>query len=113
MKDPASTSPGSIMPGYPWMYTAALDTSHTEGKIIALRRLGVPYPAGFETEAAGQLREQAQQVATALTAAGQPAEADREIIALIAYLQRLGTDIKNWNLPQAATLLPTSRQGDR
>jgi hypothetical protein len=48
MKDPRSTSPGSIMPAYAWLYDTALDTTHTEGKIITLRRLGVPYPEGFE-----------------------------------------------------------------
>jgi cytochrome c oxidase cbb3-type subunit I/II len=113
MRNPSSTSPGSVMPGYPWLYTAALDTSHTEGKIIALRRLGVPYPAGFEGEAATNLRGQAQRIASELGRAGQPAEADREIIALIAYLQRLGTDIRNWNRPTSAAALTAAGQGDR
>ena len=36
------------MPAYTWIYDAPLDTSHTEGKIITLRKLGVPYPAGYE-----------------------------------------------------------------
>ena len=101
MQTPTSTSPGSIMPGYPWLFTSRLDTSHLEGKVIALRRLGVPYPAGFETEAAGNLRVQAERVAAGLKAAGQDAAPDREIIALIAYLQRLGTDIKSSNAPEA------------
>jgi cytochrome c oxidase cbb3-type subunit I/II len=107
MKTPEDTSPGSIMPGYPWLYTAALDTSHTEGKIIALRRLGVPYAPDFERQAVTDLRGQADRIATALRAAGQPADADREIIALIAYLQRLGTDVKKWSQPQAAAASPT------
>ena len=101
------------MPGYPWLYTAALDTTHTEGKIIALQRLGVPYPSGFEREATGSLREQALRIATDLGAAGQPIESDREIVALIAYLQRLGTDIKKWNLPASAALVPPSATGGR
>jgi cytochrome c oxidase cbb3-type subunit I/II len=94
MKDPKATSPGSLMPGYPWLYDRALDTSHAEGKIITLRRLGVPYPEGFEARAAADLREQAQRLAEGLQKAGFDAAADREIVALIAYLQRLGTDIK-------------------
>jgi cytochrome c oxidase cbb3-type subunit I/II len=94
MKDPTSTSPGSIMPAYPWLLNDTLDTSHTEGKIITLRRLGVPYPAGFEGEAAASLRTQAGRIAASLQATGQTVEPDREIVALIAYLQRLGTDIK-------------------
>jgi cytochrome c oxidase cbb3-type subunit I/II len=113
MKDPTSTSPGSIMPGYPWLYTAALDTSHVEGKIIALQRLGVPYPPGYEAEAVRELREQAERVSADLGAAGQSAEADREIIALIAYLQRLGTDIKRWSSPTAAAAVPPVDPGGR
>ena len=85
---------GSIMPGYPWLYDTKLDTSHIEGKIITLRRLGVPYPEGFEREAAAALDAEAARIASGLAAAGQKVEADREIVALIAYLQRLGTDIK-------------------
>ncbi len=94
MKDPTATSPGSVMPGYPWLYDSPLDTSHIEGKIITLRRLGVPYPEGFERAAEGSLRAQAASLAESMTRGGVPAKADREIIALIAYLERLGTDIK-------------------
>ncbi|HEX7088404.1 MAG TPA: cytochrome-c oxidase, cbb3-type subunit I [Vicinamibacterales bacterium] len=94
MKEPTATSPGSIMPGYPWLYERKLDTSHIEGKIITLRRLGVPYPEGFEHEARAALEEQAARIAGGLTSAGLPIDPDREIVALIAYLQRLGTDIK-------------------
>lgn len=95
MAQPRSTSPGSIMPGYPWMYSNDLDVSHTEGKIIAMQRLGVPYPAGFEREAVRLLNEQADEVATKLMESGiKDVNPKKEIIALIAYLQRLGTDIK-------------------
>ncbi|HEY0872070.1 MAG TPA: cytochrome-c oxidase, cbb3-type subunit I [Vicinamibacterales bacterium] len=94
MKEPTATSPGSIMPGYPWLYDSTLDTTHIEGKIITLRRLGVPYPDGFERTAGEALATQAAGIAAGLTQAGLAVEADREIVALIAYLQRLGTDIK-------------------
>jgi cytochrome c oxidase cbb3-type subunit I/II len=94
MKEPTATSPGSIMPGYPWLYSDRLDTSHVEGKVITLRRLGVPYPPGYERDAENDLRAQAQRIASGLAAGGIDAPADREIVALIAYLQRLGTDIK-------------------
>jgi cytochrome c oxidase cbb3-type subunit I/II len=94
MKTPGATSPGSIMPGYPWLYTQALDTRHVEGKVITLRRLGVPYPEGYERRAEGDLRAQAAKIADSLRQSGLDASADREIVALIAYLQRLGTDIK-------------------
>jgi cytochrome c oxidase cbb3-type subunit I/II len=94
MTDPSATSPGSLMPGYPWLTRTALDTSHIEGKVITLRRLGVPYPAGYETRAAQDLRAQAARIADGLKKSGIDVEADREIVAMIAYLQRLGTDIK-------------------
>jgi cytochrome c oxidase cbb3-type subunit I/II len=95
MKQPGATSPGSIMPGYAWLYDASLDTSHIEGKIITLRRLGVPYPEGYEQKAEADLKAQAARLADSMAKGGLPANADREIIALIAYLQRLGTDIKS------------------
>ena len=94
MKEPGATSPGSIMPGYPWLYSDRLDTSHVEGKVITLRRLGVPYPEGYEGRAEADLREQANRLARGLADGGLEAPSDREIVALIAYLQRLGTDIK-------------------
>ncbi|MGB2713070.1 MAG: cytochrome-c oxidase, cbb3-type subunit I [Vicinamibacterales bacterium] len=94
MRTPTATSPRSLMPGYLWMFQTKLDTSHIEGKIITLRRLGVPYGDGYERQAESDLRSQAVTIADGLTRGGFETQADREIIALIAYLQRLGTDIK-------------------
>jgi cytochrome c oxidase cbb3-type subunit I/II len=82
------------MPAYTWLYDDKLDLSHTEGKVITLRRLGVPYPAGFETKAMADAQAQAVRIAENLKKEGFEAQSDREIIALIAYLQRLGTDIR-------------------
>jgi cytochrome c oxidase cbb3-type subunit I/II len=94
MQDPVSMSPGSIMPRYPWLLEDALNVSSTPGKISALRSIGVPYPEGYEDQAVTDLTRQAEQIAADLQTQGVPAEPDKEIIALIAYLQRLGTDIK-------------------
>jgi cytochrome c oxidase cbb3-type subunit I/II len=94
MNDPKATSPGSIMPAYPWLASQQLDTTHVEGKVITLRRLGVPYPDGYEHRADADLRAQAAHIAAGLQGAGFRVAADREIVAMIAYLQRLGTDIK-------------------
>lgn len=103
MMEPRSTSPGSIMPGYPWMYERQLDISHTEGKIITMQKLGVPYPDGYERQAVTDLKAQAKGIADALQSSGfKDATADKEIIAVIAYLQRLGTDIKK--APTAAAV---------
>ena len=94
MENPRSMSPGSIMPSYAWLLTNTLDTSTTSAKINAMRSLGVPYQAGFENEANDLLTRQAEAITLDLQKNGVPAEPDKEIIALIAYLQRLGTDIK-------------------
>ncbi len=94
MKDPRSTSPGSIMPPYPWLLTQKLDTSPLPGRIKALRAVGVPYPKGYEQEAFADLEAQAAEIAESLKGQTIETEPDREIIAVIAYLQRLGTDIK-------------------
>jgi len=95
MEDPRTTSPGSVMPRYPWLLTQELDTSSLPSRIRALRKVGVPYPDGFEdAEAMQDLEAQAAQVVANLKEGLIEAQPDREIIALIAYLQRLGTDIK-------------------
>jgi cytochrome c oxidase cbb3-type subunit I/II len=94
MENPSSMSPGSLMPSYPWLHSNDLDISTTEAKINVMRSIGVPYPEGYEEMANDDLQNQAQQIAADLQNSGAPAEPDKEIIALIAYLQRLGTDIK-------------------
>jgi cytochrome c oxidase cbb3-type subunit I/II len=109
MAKPAATSPGSIMPAYTWLYGSRLDDSDIEGKIITLRRLGVPYAAGYERVALTDLRAQAGRIANGLKGSGLDASADREIIALIAYLQRLGTDIKDQ--PSDAPALASAPKG--
>ena len=94
MDNPRSMSPGSIMPSFPWLLTQNLDTTTTAAKIKALRKIGVPYTEGYENYANKDLATQADSITTDLINAGVPAESNKEIIALIAYLQRLGTDIK-------------------
>lgn len=96
MIDPTSMSPGSIMPAYPDLAEQPLDLSDLPAKITALRKLGTPYPRDFEKYAVSNAQEQAQTVAKNLAEQGVKEEglADKEIVAIIAYLQRLGTDIK-------------------
>ncbi len=102
MLDPQSMSPGSIMPPYPWLIRDDLNTDYTAAKIKTLQALKTPYPEGYADEAVADLKEQAQQIAESLNKDGieQEGLVDKEIVALIAYLQRLGTDIKP--KPQAA-----------
>ena len=87
-------SPGSLMPPYPWLITDPLDNSTLARKISVLRSLGVPYPEGFEDQALADLEAQAGETAARLQESRVEVPADREIIALIAYLQRMGTDIR-------------------
>ncbi len=94
MEEPTSMSPGSIMPNYPWLIEDELDIASTPAKIRAMQTLGVPYPAGFDAVAVNNLNEQANKIAEGLKKDGIEVKSDREIIAMIAYLQRLGTDIK-------------------
>ena len=94
MDNPRSMSPGSIMPPFPWLLTDDLDTSTTAAKIRAMQTLGVPYPKGFDQRGNELLEVQADSIAADLQRNKVPADPNKEIIALIAYLQRLGTDIK-------------------
>jgi cytochrome c oxidase cbb3-type subunit I/II len=94
MENPSSMSPGSLMPSYPWLLTNDLDISSTESKINVMRSIGVPYPEDYGEIANDELLKQAEEIAADLQEAGAPAEPNKEIIALIAYLQRLGIDIK-------------------
>ncbi|MGI4729765.1 MAG: cytochrome-c oxidase, cbb3-type subunit I [Janthinobacterium lividum] len=92
--DPRSMSPGSIMPNYDWLITQDLDTTTTASKINAMRTLGVPYPDGFEEIANKKLDRQAKKIAENLATDNIKVKSSKEIVAVIAYLQRLGTDIK-------------------
>ncbi|MGW1455811.1 cytochrome-c oxidase, cbb3-type subunit I [Salegentibacter agarivorans] len=112
MYDPQSTSSGSIMPSYKWIITDELDKSDTEAKMRALSKLGVPYTLEEIENAQQWMAEQGTQIEKNLyadpdfvktyEAEKEFAEQNgtefvemrnREIVALIAYLQRLGTDI--------------------
>jgi cytochrome c oxidase cbb3-type subunit I/II len=103
MYDPTLTSAGSIMPPYKWMITDDLNTSDLKSKIKALRAVGVPYPEGYEDQAEEDLKRQAKDIAENLmqdkkvqqiaAMEGISNLENKEIIAMIAYMQRLGRDI--------------------
>jgi cytochrome c oxidase cbb3-type subunit I/II len=113
MYDPQSTSSGSIMPAYQWLVRDELDRSNITGKLEAMVALGVPYSEEDIANANENMDAQALKIeqnlyfdpdfASNYEADKASAKAngerfvnmrDREIVALIAYLQRLGTDIK-------------------
>lgn len=94
MKDPRSTSPGSIMPTYPFLLEDRYDTAEIRNSVVALRRAGVPYTDAQLAELPRRVATQADAIVERLGQAGIRTTPDREIIALIAYLQRLGVDGK-------------------
>jgi cytochrome c oxidase cbb3-type subunit I/II len=100
MLDPTSMSPGSIMPRYPWLFSgdghdATLNTSLTVKKMKAMVALGVPYTDAEVAGALEHLNRQAAEIAQRLNEDPTiQVEPNEEIIALIAYLQRMGTDVK-------------------
>ncbi len=93
MMDPRSMSPGSLMPTYPWLAEQSIDKSQIPTKIEAMQTLGVPYPEGYQEFAVEDVETQAQQIVENLKNAGITVSPDKEIVALSAYVQRLGTDI--------------------
>src|SRR5690349_15626402 len=94
MMDPRIMSPGSIMPSYSFLLDNKIDTASTAAKIRAMQTLGVPYPAGYDKTANKDLMTQANGIRISLQLDKIETPKDAEIVALIAYLQRLGKDIK-------------------
>ncbi len=90
MMEPRSTSVGSNMPSYPHLFTDKFDQKSLLRKIAVMTRLGVPYPAMTADEIKMQALEQAVKIAEELKAQGKVAAPDTQIVALIAYLQKLG-----------------------
>ena len=93
MREPQSMSPGSIMPAYSWLYEQSLNTSQTQAKLNAMKKLGVPYDDAQIKNAVADLTKQSKEIQARLAGEKIKVGSDKEIIALIAYLQRLGTDI--------------------
>jgi cytochrome c oxidase cbb3-type subunit I/II len=110
MYDPQSTSSGSIMPAYQWLIRNELDKSQTEAKMKTMVSLGVPYSDEDIANAQQSMKEQGIKIEENLYTDPDFVKSyeadkneggsdfiemrDREIVAMIAYLQRLGTDIK-------------------
>jgi cytochrome c oxidase cbb3-type subunit I/II len=94
MLDPESISPGTNMPKYPWLFQKDIAFSSTYSKIHAMRKIGVPYPNGYESKANDDLKKQALIITKKLKGDKIDISPDKEIIALIAYLQRLGKDTR-------------------
>jgi cytochrome c oxidase cbb3-type subunit I/II len=94
MRDPRSTSPGSVMPAYPWLLRATVDPEDVRASVRALQKAGVPYTDAEVQGVPASLAAQGQEIVTSLAGANLETTADTEIVALIAYLQRLGQEGK-------------------
>jgi cytochrome c oxidase cbb3-type subunit I/II len=81
------------MPAYDWLYEQTLSTSQTQAKLNAMKKLGVPYTNAEIANAVTDLNTQSKAIQARLAEEKIKVSADKEIIAMIAYLQRLGTDI--------------------
>jgi cytochrome c oxidase cbb3-type subunit I/II len=93
-KNPQSIDSLSLMPAYPWFLTNDLNNKSLPKKIRVMQKLGVPYPEGYDAIALDDLKKQAEEIAQELRDAGiKDADPNKEIIAMIAYLHRLGKDI--------------------
>jgi cytochrome c oxidase cbb3-type subunit I/II len=94
LRDPRSTSPGSVMPAYPWLLEDRVAMQDVYASVRALEKLGVPYRNVTQETVAAAVRSQARAITNSLEGMEITTEPDREIVALIAYLQRLGLDGK-------------------
>ncbi|MES2648025.1 MAG: cytochrome-c oxidase, cbb3-type subunit I [Bacteroidota bacterium] len=106
MLKPTLVSPGSIMPQYSWLLDNDLDTTLTAGKIRAMQTMGVPYEPGYHKIAVKELLTQAEKIKEGLAKEKIKTPARKEIIAMIAYLQRMGKDIKGEKAASTAANTP-------
>ncbi len=95
LQDPRSTSPGSVMPTYAWLLADEYDPADVTASVGALATLGHPYADTSEAGVTRLLDEQASGIVGRLSDAKIQANPRSEAVAMIAYLQRLGTDGKN------------------
>ncbi len=105
MYEPSWITTGSIMPAYPWLFHDDMNTDLMPAKVRAMQTMGVPYEANYDKIAVADMKAQAKGIVEGLQADDDVKKMieseeiknleSKEIIALIAYLQRLGKDIKN------------------
>ena len=98
-EDPASVTQGSIMPRYAWMLEDDTDYSVIQKRVDVMAMLGVPYGEALK-RAEAMAREQAEQIGREIAEQGGPPNlAHKKVVAMTAYMQRLGKDIQG--VPEA------------
>ncbi|GHG63153.1 cytochrome-c oxidase, cbb3-type subunit I [Comamonas sp. JC664] len=90
MMDPRATSPGSNMPPYPWLAEQRITVKDAPKKLALMQRLGVPYSNADVDGAEVRQKAQAEVITADLATQGVQVAWDSEMVAIIAYLQRLG-----------------------
>ncbi len=94
LMDPQKMNEQSIMPRYDWFAKDDINLDLTPKKIRAMQTLGVPYPEGYDEQAVEELLWQAGQIVAELKSSGIEIEPTKEMVAMIAYLHKLGRDIE-------------------
>jgi cytochrome c oxidase cbb3-type subunit I/II len=93
MYDPRDVTPQSIMPRYTWLFEQKIDYDILAKKVSVMKTLGVPYTDADIANAVTNAKAQAELIKTSLMTSSVPAQVvDKEIVALISYLQRIGKD---------------------
>ncbi len=101
LENPSSVTEGTVMPEYGHLLTADLKFSAIQPLVKASHFLGAEYGDEEMTDADGHARKQAERVAADIVKQGGPAGVqEKQAIALIAYLQRLGTDLYRTEAPK-------------
>ncbi|HMQ17090.1 MAG TPA: cytochrome-c oxidase, cbb3-type subunit II, partial [Phycisphaerae bacterium] len=110
-EDPRQVTPRSIMPAYTHLLTRPIDFDAIPASVETMRKLGVPYDDATLHGAADLARAQAAEIAaTIVEQGGKSGLEDKEVVALIAYLQRLGTDL--FKPPPEPSGGPAAAMGD-
>jgi len=100
--DPQKMNEQSIMPNYAWFAKKDINLDLIPNKIRAMQTLGVPYAEGYDKEAVGDLMIQAQTIVDDLKNSGIDIEPTKQMVAMIAYLHKLGRDIDPATLNQTS-----------
>jgi cytochrome c oxidase cbb3-type subunit I/II len=110
-ENPRAVTAKSIMPAYAHFLTKTLDFDGIQRRVDAMAMVGVPYGDAVN-KAPAMARAQAQQIAAAIKEQGGPAGLeDKQIIAMVAYMQRLGRDIKVTATAENSTATRTTNGG--
>jgi len=93
LNDPQASTQGSIMPSFAPLLYAEIDFKSVQRQIDAVAALGAPYDREL-TEAEPMARQQAAEIGKSIVEqGGNTGFETKKVVALIAYLQRLGTDL--------------------